>query len=68
MGSNPPSKSRIGQGLNIGVKTTLKAPGDTEKMALITVDTDVVLSRRKAEGENFNLWSRTPGAYRRLVQ
>ena len=43
-------------------------PGDTEKMALITVDTEVVHQRREMEGEHFNLWSRTPGAYQRLVQ
>jgi predicted amidohydrolase len=42
-------------------------PGDTEKMALITVDTEVVHERRAMEGEHFNLWSRTPSAYQRLV-
>lgn len=43
-------------------------PGDTEKMALITIDTEVVRQRREMEGEHFNLWSRTPKAYQRLVQ
>ena len=43
-------------------------PGDTEKMALITVDTEVVRERREMEGEHFNLWSRTPSAYHRLVE
>ncbi len=42
-------------------------PGDVDHMALIEVDTDVVAERRAAEGVHFNLWSRHPGAYGRLV-
>lgn len=43
-------------------------PGDTEKMALITIDSEVVRERREMEGEHFNLRSRTPRAYQRLVE
>jgi len=43
------------------------APGDRERMTLIEVDTDVVTARRTEEGVHFNLWSRHPEAYRRLV-
>jgi len=42
--------------------------GDAEKMAVITVDTDIVSERRRWEGESFNLWSRRPEAYLRLVE
>ena len=43
-------------------------PGDQEGLALIEVDSDVVSQRRAMEGEDFNLWSRSPQLYRRLVQ
>lgn len=43
-------------------------PADTEKMALIPVDTDTVCARRKMEGAGFNLWTRRPEVYGRLVQ
>jgi predicted amidohydrolase len=43
-------------------------PGDRERMALIEVDTRVVAERRAAEGKHFNLWSRHPEAYGRLVR
>ena len=43
-------------------------PGDTERMAMITIDSDVVARRRAAEGVHFNLQSRRPGAYGRLVE
>jgi len=36
-------------------------------MALIEVDTAVVEARRASEGVHFNLWSRQPRAYGRLV-
>ncbi len=42
-------------------------PGDAVKMSLIEVDTDVVDRRRAEEGVHFNLWSRNPSAYARLV-
>ena len=44
-----------------------EGPEDTEKMALITVDTAKVRERREFEGPSFNLWSRRPEAYQRLV-
>ena len=44
-----------------------QGPGDVEKMALIVVDTDVVRRRRDLEGPGFNLFSRRPEAYGRLV-
>jgi len=37
-----------------------------EKMAILDVDTDVIQARREMEGQHFNLWSRTPQAYRRI--
>jgi predicted amidohydrolase len=43
-------------------------PGDEEKLALVCVDSEVVARRRASEGGHFNLWSRTPGAYGRLIQ
>ena len=42
-------------------------PGHTEKMALVEVDTKVVRERREMEAEDFNLWSRMPQLYGRLV-
>jgi predicted amidohydrolase len=42
--------------------------GDVEKMALIRVDSAKVRERREWEGRGFNLWSRRPEAYQRLVQ
>ena len=45
-----------------------EGPGNTEKMALITVDTNKVRRRRELEGLSFNLWARRPEAYRRLLQ
>ena len=41
--------------------------GDEEKMALITVDSDVVRARRDMEGPGFNLFTRRPEVYGRLV-
>jgi len=46
-----------------------EGPGDEEKMALIDVDTAVVTQRRMREGlESFNLWTRRPQVYQRLVE
>jgi len=45
-----------------------EGPGDTEKMAVISVDTQIVQQRREQEGPDFNLYSRIPQAYHRLVQ
>lgn len=42
--------------------------GGEEKMALITVDPGKVKERREWEGSSFNLWTRRPEAYRRLVK
>ena len=42
-------------------------PADTEKMAVIEVDTNKVAERRQWEGPGFNLWSRRPETYHRLV-
>jgi len=39
-----------------------------EKMVVIEVDTGIVQARREMEGQHFNLWSRTPQAYRRLIE
>ena len=39
-----------------------------EKMSVIEVDTDVVQARKEMEGKHFNLWSRIPQAYRRLIE
>jgi predicted amidohydrolase len=43
-------------------------PSQEEKMALITVDTEVVRQRREMENRDFNLWSRSPELYQRLVR
>lgn len=42
--------------------------GDREKMAVITVDSKKVLERRKWEGKGFNLWTRRPKTYARLLR
>lgn len=42
-------------------------PGGREKMALILIDTAKVRERRKWEGRKFNLFSRHPETYRRLI-
>ena len=39
-----------------------------EKMALVTVDSGKVEERREWEGSGFNLWTRRPEAYGRLIQ
>ena len=41
--------------------------GDVESMALIAVDSDVVRKRRAMEGPGFNLFTRRPEVYGRLV-
>lgn len=41
--------------------------GHEEKMTVIEVDTKVVQQRREMEGKHFNLYSRNPSAYHRLV-
>ena len=44
-------------------------PGDQEKMAMIEIDTKIVTQRRMQEGPGaFNLWTRRPEAYQRLVE
>ena len=44
-------------------------PGDEEKMAVIEVDMQTVEQRRQMEGPGaFNLWTRRPETYRRLVR
>ena len=42
--------------------------GGEEKMALITVDSEKVSERREWEGTGFNLQTRRPEVYGRLVQ
>jgi (R)-amidase len=42
-------------------------PPDTEKIAFITVDRNKVDERRNWEGSGFNLYTRRPDAYSRLV-
>lgn len=44
-----------------------EGPGHEARTAIIEVDTDVVRERREMEGDHFNLWTRTPSAYHRLV-
>lgn len=43
-------------------------PGHLESLTLVRIDTDVVRERRASEGVHFNLWSRRPEAYGRLVR
>ena len=66
-----PDESQSGRGFALDpygkVLYRDEGPGHTEKMAVIEVDTEIVRLRREAEGEHFNLWSRIPGAYGRLV-
>ena len=44
------------------------SPGDVEKIAYVTIDTDTVAKRREEEGKDFNLWSRLPNVYHPLVE
>lgn len=46
-----------------------EGPGDVEKMAVVEVDMETVAARRAMEGPgSFNLWTRKPETYQRLVQ
>ena len=40
---------------------------DEEKLAIIEVDTEIVRQRREMEGDGFNLFTRSPELYQRLV-
>ena len=45
-----------------------EGPGSEEKFEIIEVDTEIVQKRRDMEGVDFNLYSRLPEHYARLVQ
>ena len=44
-----------------------KGPADLENMLIVEIDTEEVRKRREGEGVHFNLWSRLPAAYQRIV-
>ena len=44
-----------------------EGPGTQDGMAIIEVDSNIVRQRRDMEGQDFNLWSRSPEVYHRLV-
>ena len=79
LAADPDERIRLNEGWNLatdphgnvlGCDCDTSEPGnaDTEKMLVVRVDSGVVAARREAEGIGFNLTSRRPEAYSRLVR